>query len=226
MKIVILFLPNEQVEEGCCWRCDNEVQLKEMPGYYLDIIKYADELLDDLKELEGKWPNQVITMQSNWIGKSQGLEFDFELSPSSKEKLGGNFDKYTVFTTRPDTIYGVTYSALAAEHPITKYLMKNNLLASSVIEKIEKITNMTEIERAKEGKEGYDLGITVLHPLTGEEIPVWTANFVLASYGGGAVMAVPAHDERDFEFSTKYHLPIKRVITGGESASLYFRRFT
>ncbi len=209
-------LANEQVEEGCCWRCDNEVQLKEMPGYYLDIIKYADELLGDLTELEGKWPNQVITMQSNWIGKSQGLEFDFELSPSSKEKLAGNFDKYTVFTTRPDTIYGVTYSALAAEHPITKYLIKNSLLDTNVIEKIEKITNMTEIERAKEGKEGYDLGITVIHPLTGEEIPVWTANFVLASYGGGAVMAVPAHDERDFEFATQYNFPIKRVIEGGE----------
>ena len=209
-------LANEQVEEGCCWRCDNEVQLKEMPGYYLDIIKYADELLDDLKLLEGKWPNQVITMQSNWIGKSQGLEFDFELSPASKEKLAGNFDKYTVFTTRPDTIYGVTYSALAAEHPITKYLMENDLLDLDVIEKITTITNMTEIERAKEGKEGYDLGITVIHPLTGEEIPVWTANFVLASYGGGAVMAVPAHDERDFEFATQYNLPIKRVIEGGE----------
>ena len=209
-------LANEQVEEGCCWRCDNEVQLKEMPGYYLDIIKYADELLDDLSLLKGKWPNQVLTMQENWIGKSQGLEFEFELSEASKAKLGGNFDKYTVFTTRPDTIYGVTYSALAAEHPITKYLLENNLLDSAVAEKIVTITNMTEIERAKEGKEGYDLGLTVIHPLTGEEIPVWTANFVLGSYGGGAVMAVPAHDERDFEFATKYHLPIKRVIEGGD----------
>jgi leucyl-tRNA synthetase len=204
------------VEEGCCWRCDNEVQLKEMPGYYLDIIKYADELLDDLKLLEGKWPNQVITMQSNWIGKSQGLEFEFELSEESKAKLGGNFDKYTVFTTRPDTIYGVTYSALAAEHPITKYLLENDLLDNEVAEKITAITNMTEIERAKEGKEGYDLGISVIHPLTGEEISVWTANFVLASYGGGAVMAVPAHDERDFEFASKYELPVKRVISGDE----------
>lgn len=210
-------LANEQVEEGCCWRCDNPVELKEMPGYYLDIIKYADELLEDLKLLEGKWPNQVITMQSNWIGKSQGLEFDFELSEASKRKLGGKFEKYTVFTTRPDTIYGVTYSALAAEHPITKYLLENGLLDEEVTEKIIAITNMTEIERAKEGKEGYDLGITVLHPLTGEEIPVWTANFVLASYGGGAVMAVPAHDERDFEFASKYGLPIKRVIEGGDT---------
>jgi len=209
-------LANEQVEEGCCWRCDNEVQLKEMPGYYLDIIKYADDLLDDLKQLEGKWPSQVLTMQSNWIGKSQGLEFEFELSETSKAKLSGNFDKYTVFTTRPDTIYGVTYSALAAEHPITKYLIENELLGADVTEKIIAITNMTEIERAKEGKEGYDLGITVIHPLTNEEIPVWTANFVLASYGGGAVMAVPAHDERDFEFASKYDLPIKRVISGDE----------
>lgn len=209
-------LANEQVEEGCCWRCDNPVELKEMPGYYLDIIKYADDLLGDLKQLEGKWPNQVLTMQENWIGKSQGLEFEFELSDASKAKLGGKFEKFTVFTTRPDTIYGVTYSALAAEHPIIKYLLDHDLLDSETAEKIVTITNMTEIERAKEGKEGYDLGLTVIHPLTREEIPVWTANFVLASYGGGAVMAVPAHDERDFEFATKYDLPIKRVIAGGE----------
>jgi leucyl-tRNA synthetase len=215
-------LANEQVEEGCCWRCDNEVELKEMPGYYLDIIKYADDLLDDLKQLEGKWPNQVLTMQENWIGKSQGLEFEFELSESSKVKLGGNFDKFSVFTTRPDTIYGVTYAALAPEHAITKYLLKNDLLSSDVAEKIVTITNMTEIERAKEGKEGYDLGLTVIHPLTLEEIPVWTANFVLASYGGGAVMSVPAHDERDFEFASKYDLPIKRVITGGEELPYTF----
>ena len=209
-------LANEQVEEGCCWRCDNPVALKEMDGYYLDIIKYADDLLDDLETLEGKWPSQVITMQSNWIGKSRGLEFDFELSESSKQKLGDNFDKFSVFTTRPDTIYGVTYAALAPEHPITKYLIKNSLLSDKVCQEIIKITNMTEIERAKEGKEGYDLGITVIHPLTREEIPVWTANFVLASYGGGAVMSVPAHDERDFEFASQYNLPIKRVIEGGE----------
>jgi leucyl-tRNA synthetase len=210
-------LANEQVEDGCCWRCDNAVQLKEMPGYYLDIIKYADELLGDLKLLEGKWPSQVLTMQSNWIGKSQGLEFTFELSASSKEKLGGHFDRYTVFTTRPDTIYGVTYSALAAEHPITKYLCDNALLDEETVAKIAVIANMTERERAQADKEGYALGISVIHPLTGEEIPVWTANFVLASYGGGAVMAVPAHDERDFEFASKYALPVKRVISGGES---------
>ena len=209
-------LANEQVEEGCCWRCSNEVQLKEMPGYYLDIIKYADELLVDLDQLEDKWPSQVLTMQKNWIGKSQGLEFEFELTQESKDKLGGNFDKYTVFTTRPDTIYGVTYSALAPEHPITKYLLKHELIDGQTIERIVDISNMTEIERAKEGKEGYDLGIEVVHPLTGKNIPVWTANFVLASYGGGAVMSVPAHDIRDFEFATQYNLPIKQVIAGRE----------
>ncbi len=209
-------LANEQVEDGKCWRCDNEVLQKDMPGYYLDILKYAEELLQDLKKLEGKWPSQVLTMQSNWIGKSQGLEFEFELSKESKEKLGGKFDKYTVFTTRPDTIFGVTYSALAPEHPIVKYLLDNNLLEAETAEKIEAILNMPEVERAKQDKEGYPLGISVIHPLTGKEVPVWVANFVLASYGGGAVMAVPAHDERDFEFATKYSLPIVRVISGGE----------
>ena len=210
-------LANEQVEEGCCWRCDNPVILKEMPGYYLDIIRYADELLEDLSQLEGKWPSQVITMQRNWIGKSRGLSFAFELTEESKAKLGGKFDRYEVFTTRPDTIYGVTYSALAPEHPITAYLVEHGLLDDAVAKKIKAIANMSEVERAKQEKEGCPLGISVTHPLTGETIPVWTANFVLASYGGGAVMAVPAHDERDFEFATKYDLPIKRVIEGGES---------
>ncbi|MCB4751284.1 MAG: leucine--tRNA ligase [Sulfurovum sp.] len=210
-------LANEQVEEGCCWRCDNPVRLKKMPGYYLNIISYADELLENLEQLDGKWPHQVIAMQRNWIGKSQGLSFRFELSQESKVKLGREFDGYEVFTTRPDTVYGVTYSALAVEHPITKYLVEQGLLEASVIEKIKAIASMTEVERAQQDKEGYPLGISVVHPLTGEEIPVWTANFVLASYGSGAVMAVPAHDERDFEFATKYDLPIKRVIEGGEN---------
>jgi len=209
-------LANEQVEDGCCWRCNNEVELKEMDGYYLDIIKYADELLDDLKLLEDKWPSQVITMQKNWIGKSQGLSFDLELTPESKAKLDNKFESFNVFTTRPDTIYGVTYSALAPEHPITKYLMENNLLDDATLKAIKNISNATQVERDKSDKEGYDLGIEVIHPITKEYIPVWTANFVLVSYGGGAVMSVPAHDERDFEFATKYNLPIKRVISGGD----------
>ena len=214
-------LANEQVESGCCWRCNNEITLKEMEGYYIDILKYADELLDDLKLLENKWPSQVLSMQSNWIGKSQGLEFKFNLSDKSIEKLDSAFSNFEVFTTRPDTIYGVTYTALAPEHPIVKALIKNGLLDKEIIEAIEKISNMTEVERAKAGKEGYDLGITVIHPLTNEEIPVWTANFVLASYGGGAVMSVPAHDERDFEFATEYNLPLKYVIIGGEENKAY-----
>ncbi len=210
-------LANEQVEDGRCWRCDSEVEQKEMPGYYIDIVKYAQELLDDLDTLDGKWPSQVITMQKNWIGRSEGLSFKFELSSSSKEALGDKFDGYEVFTTRPDTIYGVTYTALAPEHPITKYIVKEtSLLDSDTVAKIKHIANMSERERAQSEKEGYPLNITVIHPLTGEEIPVWCANFVLASYGGGAVMAVPAHDERDYEFATKYALPIKRVIEGGD----------
>jgi len=214
-------LANEQVEDGCCWRCDNEVQLKEMPGYYLDIRKYADELLEDLKLLEGKWSPQVLTMQENWIGKSQGLAFSFKLSEASKAKLNGEFEAFEVFTTRPDTIYGVTYTALAPEHPIVKAVINHELISDEVVEKILAISNMTEVERAKAGKEGFDLGITVVHPLTREEVPVWMANFVLASYGGGAVMSVPAHDERDFEFATQYDLPMNYVIEGGEEGAAY-----
>ena len=209
-------LANEQVEEGRCWRCDNPVVLREMPGYYLDIVRYADELLEDLKKLEGKWPSQVLAMQKNWIGRSEGLAFTFHLSDESIEKLGGAFDGFEVFTTRPDTIYGVTYTALAPEHPIVKRLIEKGLLDSETAERIRAIANMSEVERAKQEKEGYPLGLEVIHPLTGEKIPVWTANFVLASYGSGAVMAVPAHDERDYEFATRYGLPIKRVIEGGE----------
>ncbi len=205
-------LANEQVEEGCCWRCDNEVIQKEMQGYYVGITQYADKLLNDLDSLEGKWPSQVLTMQRNWIGKSTGLEFEFELSSSSKEKLGGNFEKYKVFTTRPDTIYGVTYSALAPEHEIVKYLIKNRLLSDEKIATIEAMQKLTQRDRDTQEKAGLDLEITVIHPLTLEEVPVWVANFVLASYGSGAVMAVPAHDARDFEFAKKYDLDIKIVI--------------
>jgi leucyl-tRNA synthetase len=214
-------LANEQVEDGYCWRCNNKVIQKEMEGYYLDIIRYGDELLNDLTQLENKWPSQVLTMQKNWIGKSQGLEFKFQLTNKSKNKLKNKFDGFDVFTTRPDTIYGVTYTALAPEHPIVKSLIKNSLLPEDIAQKIINISNMSEIDRAKAEKEGYYLSIDVIHPLTAESIPVWVANFVLASYGGGAVMSVPAHDERDFEFALKYNLPIKRVIDGGDENSAY-----
>ena len=183
-----------------------------MQGYYVGITQYADKLLNDLDSLDGKWPSQVLTMQRNWIGKSTGLEFEFELSPASKEKLGGNFEKYKVFTTRPDTIYGVTYSALAPEHEIVKYLIKNRLLSDEKIATIEAMQKLTQRDRDTQEKAGLDLEITVIHPLTKAEVPVWVANFVLASYGSGAVMAVPAHDARDFEFAKKYDLDIKIVI--------------
>jgi len=122
-------LANEQVEEGKCWRCDNEVEQKEMPGYYIGITQYAQELLDDLKLLENQWPSQVLTMQENWIGRSEGLEFTFNLDLESRYKLDKNFNYYKVFTTRPDTIYGVTYSAIAPEHPIVQYMLENELLS-------------------------------------------------------------------------------------------------
>ena len=207
-------LANEQVEEGCCWRCGTPVEQKEMPGYYIAITKYAQELLDDLKELEGQWPSQVLTMQENWIGRSEGLAFDLKLSDDSKTKLGKNFDSYEVFTTRPDTIYGISYSALAPEHPIVKYIVENKLLSDEKIKAIVAMQKVSERDRATMPKQGVSLDIDVIHPLTGKNIPVWVANFVLSSYGGGAVMAVPAHDQRDFEFAKEYNLPIKQVIVG------------
>ena len=209
-------LANEQLEDGCCWRCGTEVVQKEMPGYYVGITKYAQELLDDLELLKNDWPSQVLTMQENWIGRSEGLEFKFELSKESKLKLERQFSKYNVFTTRPDTIYGVSYSALAPEHPIVKYIVENNLLPEKKIREIKEMQKVNERDRATQEKEGLSLEIDVMHPLTGEKIPVWVANFVLASYGGGAVMAVPAHEQRDFEFAKKYDLPIKQVIVGND----------
>ena len=205
-------LANEQVEEGKCWRCDSLVEQKEMPGYYVGITNFAQELLDDLKTLEDKWPSQVLTMQKNWIGRSEGLEFDFKLSDEAKEKLNNKFEKYSVFTTRPDTIYGITYSALAPEHPIVKELIDSKQLSPAKIELIKNMQKVSERDRATQDKQGVSLDIDVIHPLTGQKIPVWVANFVLVGYGGGAVMAVPAHDDRDFEFASKYKLDIKIVI--------------
>lgn len=207
-------LANEQVEEGRCWRCDNEVEQKEMPGYYIAITKYAQELLDDLKLLENQWPSQVLTMQENWIGRSEGLEFTFNLDLESRYKLDKNFNYYKVFTTRPDTIYGVTYSAIAPEHPIVQYMIEKELLSANKIEIIKNMQKHSERDRSMMPKEGVSLELDVVHPLTNEKIPVWVANFVLGSYGGGAVMCVPAHDQRDFEFAREYDLPIKQVIVG------------
>jgi leucyl-tRNA synthetase len=204
-------LANEQVVDGCCWRCDTPIVKKDMNQYYFKITQYGDELLNDLKKLEGGWPKQVLTMQENWIGKSNGLAFDLFFDETSKDKLGSNFESFDVFTTRPDTIYGVSYTALAPEHPIVTYMIENALLDTAVIAQIKEMKNSSSIDRQKE-KKGVPLGLNVIHPLTNEKIPVWIANFVLMDYGSGAVMAVPAHDDRDFDFAKKYALPIHSVI--------------
>ncbi len=204
-------LANEQVVDGKCWRCDTEVVKKELDQYYFKITDYADELLEDLKKLQEGWPKQVLTMQENWIGKSSGLEFDFYFDEESRKILNNSFEKFDVYTTRPDTIYGVTYTALAPEHEIIKYMLQNNLFEEETAKKIESMRNASSIDRQKT-KEGVATGLYVLHPLTKEKIPVWVANFVLMDYGSGAVMSVPAHDERDFEFATKFNLPVKAVI--------------
>ncbi|PHQ65228.1 MAG: leucine--tRNA ligase [Sulfurimonas sp.] len=204
-------LANEQVVDGCCWRCDTPIVKKDMNQYYFKITQYADELLDDLKKLDGGWPKQVLTMQENWIGKSNGLEFDLLFDEASKEKLSNTFESFDVFTTRPDTIYGVSYTALAPEHKIVTYMIENNLLSDEVIAQIKEMKNTSSIDRQKE-KAGISLGLDVVHPLTGKKVPVWCANFVLMDYGSGAVMAVPAHDDRDFDFAKKYDLPINSVI--------------
>ena len=208
-------LANEQVIDGCCWRCDTSVVKKDMNQYYFKITHYADELLDDLKKLENGWPKQVLTMQENWIGKSNGLAFNLFFDDASKEKLSNKFASFDVFTTRPDTIYGVSYAALAPEHEIVTYMMENSLLDADTIAKIKEMKTASSIDRQKE-KSGLPLDIDVIHPLTGKKIPVWIANFVLMDYGSGAVMAVPAHDERDFDFAKKYDLPIKAVIKPSE----------
>jgi leucyl-tRNA synthetase len=210
-------LANEQVIDGKCWRCDTEVVKKEMFQYYLRISDYAEELLDDLKLLENGWPKQVLTMQENWIGKSTGLEFDLFFDAPSKNKLGNNFEKFDVFTTRPDTIYGVSYTALAPEHDIVTYMLENSLLDDATAKRIMHMKNTNNIDRQKE-KEGVCLGLNIIHPLTGNAIPVWVANFVLMDYGSGAVMAVPAHDDRDYEFAKKYDLPVNAVIQPREGA--------
>ncbi len=204
-------LANEQVVEGCCWRCDTPIVKKEMYQYYFKITDYADALLEDLKQLEAGWPKQVLTMQENWIGRSEGLSFELFFDEESRQKLHATCKSFEVFTTRPDTIYGVTYSALAPEHEIVTYMLEHHLLDDTSAAAITAMKNSSSIERQK-SKSGVPLNLHVIHPLTQEKIPVWVANFVLTDYGSGAVMAVPAHDERDFDFASQYGLPIKPVI--------------
>ena len=211
-------LANEQVVDGRCWRCDTPIVKKDMNQYYFKITEYSDELLDDLKKLESGWPKQVLTMQENWIGKSNGLAFDLFFDDESKAKLNAAYESFDVFTTRADTIYGVSYTALAPEHKIVTYMIENNLLNEATIAEISKMKNTSSIDRQKE-KAGLPLGLNVIHPLTGKSIPVWIANFVLMDYGSGAVMAVPAHDDRDYDFAKKYDLPINAVIKPKDAES-------
>ncbi|RDU64925.1 leucine--tRNA ligase [Helicobacter didelphidarum] len=205
-------LANEQVIDGKCWRCDTEVVQKEMFQYYLKITDYAEELLKDLESLEGEWPSQVLSMQRNWIGKSNGLEFDFTLDSDSQNKINSKITSLRVYTTRCDTIYGVSYCVIAPEHPLVDILIEKNFLDSHTLDSIHTMRNQSEKERARSEKEGIALPISVIHPLTNQKLPVWISNFVLMSYGSGAVMSVPCHDERDFEFAKKYNLPLIPVI--------------
>ncbi|MDE2056252.1 MAG: leucine--tRNA ligase [Betaproteobacteria bacterium] len=205
-------LANEQVIDGRGWRSGALVEKREIPMYYLKITDYAEELLAELDQLDG-WPEQVKTMQRNWIGKSTGVVVEFNYADDSSQQL-------KVFTTRADTLYGVTYVAVAAEHPLALIAAKTNNQVAQFIEEC-RLGGVAEADLATQEKKGIDTGLFVIHPLTGEKIPVWIANYVLMGYGEGAVMAVPAHDQRDFEFANKYHLPIKVVVNPlNESLSL------
>ena len=197
-------LANEQVIDGRGWRSGAVVEKRDIPMYFFRITQYADELLQDLDTLSG-WPEQVKTMQANWIGKSYGVRFAFPY------ELDGKLDKLWVYTTRADTIMGVTFVAVAAEHPLATYAAKKNPALAAFIEEC-KHGGVAEADIATMEKKGMDTGIKVTHPLTGEQVPVWVGNYVLMGYGEGAVMAVPAHDERDFGFAKKYRLPIRQSI--------------
>ncbi len=203
-------LANEQVVDGCCWRCDTPVERKEIPQWFMRITRYADELLEELDRLEG-WPEQVRAMQRNWIGRSEGVEITFELADG-----GGCLE---VYTTRPDTLMGVSYLAVAAEHPLALAAARNNPELGRFIEQCRR-TGTAEAELETMEKRGVDTGLRALHPVSGETVPVWVANFVLMGYGSGAVMAVPAHDQRDWEFARKYGLPLRQVIVPVDGAAV------
>jgi leucyl-tRNA synthetase len=200
-------LANEQVIDGRGWRSGAQVEKREIPMYFFRITQYANELLEDLDTLSG-WPEQVKTMQANWIGRSEGVRFAFPY------ELDGKQDKLWVYTTRADTIMGVTFVAVAAEHPLATYAAKKNPALAAFVEEC-KHGGVAEADIATMEKKGMPTDISVTHPLTGKQVPVWVGNYVLMSYGEGAVMAVPAHDERDFGFAKKYRLPIKQVIAKG-----------
>ncbi|MEA1987675.1 MAG: leucine--tRNA ligase, partial [Pseudomonadota bacterium] len=195
-------LANEQVIDGKGWRSGAPVERKEIAQWFLRITDYAEELLEGLDKLDG-WPEQVKTMQKNWIGKSTGLQISFPI-----EGQEGNLD---VYTTRPDTLMGVSYLAVAADHPLSQKAAVNNEPLERFIEECSHVST-AEADMETMEKKGVDTGIRVAHPITGDIVPVWAANFVLMGYGTGAVMSVPAHDQRDYEFAKAYDLPIKAVI--------------
>ncbi len=201
-------LANEQVIDGCCWRCDTEVERKEIPQWFMKITDYAQQLLDDLDQLDG-WPDQVRAMQRNWIGRSEGVQVQFTV----------NGEPLKVFTTRPDTLMGVSYVAVAPEHPLALAAAKNNAPLATFIEQCKNIETSEAAMETME-KRGVDTGLKAIHPISGDEVPVFAANFVLMGYGDGAVMAVPAHDQRDWEFAHKYDLPIKQVIASKNDAEV------
>lgn len=195
-------LANEQVHEGCCWRCDTPVEQKEIPQWFIKITDYAEQLLGGLDQLP-QWPDMVKTMQRNWIGRSEGVEITFDVADTA--------EKVSVYTTRPDTFYGVSYLGVAAAHPLAELAAEKNPQLAEFIREA-KNAKVAEADLATMEKKGMATGLFAIHPLTGEKLPIWVANFVLMHYGTGAVMAVPAHDQRDFEFAQKYSLPIKQVI--------------
>jgi leucyl-tRNA synthetase len=207
-------LANEQVIDGCCWRCDSAVERKEIPQWFIKITDYAEELLQGLDSLD-EWPEQVKTMQRNWIGKSRGVTMTFDLSQTITSSDNTSITGFDVYTTRPDTLMGVTYVTLAAEHPIAMHVAQNNPKLAQFIQQC-KTNSVNEADMATMEKVGMSTGLTARHPLTGEELPVWIGNYVLMDYGSGAVMAVPAHDQRDWEFARKYGLAIKQVIKPAE----------
>ena len=200
-------LANEQVIDGCCWRCDTAVEKKEISQWFLKITAYADELLESLETLDG-WPEQVKTMQANWIGRSEGIEMDFSVPHA---------DPISIYTTRPDTVMGVTYLAVAAEHPVAIKAAEGNDKIQAFLDEC-KVMETSEAAMETMEKRGVDSGIKAIHPLSGEEVSVWIANFVLMNYGTGAVMSVPAHDQRDYEFAKKYNIDIKQVIFSANNA--------
>jgi leucyl-tRNA synthetase len=206
-------LANEQVIDGACWRCGTPVTIRELEQWFFRITAYSDELLEGMTDLES-WPEKVLTMQRNWVGRSEGARVKFALSGSRTP----DSEAIEVFTTRIDTIYGATFVVLAPEHPLVQRLADASPDPAAFRAKVAKFTGQERSARltGEVEKEGFDTGFKAMNPFTEQPVPIWVANFVLGEYGTGAIMAVPAHDERDFEFARKYNLPIRVVVRPGD----------